>query len=159
LGNCRGNLDSLYQRVASTNKWGDKTSPQGKYREGGPDSERPASYFSGEQEKPMQDQGAYEKARKKVEAKIGFYIHLAVYTGVNILLMIINLVTSTQYLWFKWPLIGWGIGLLFHGFAVFAFSRGLSFKERMIEKELKREIRKKRHLEASHETKRKGNQG
>ena len=95
----------------------------------------------------MQDQEAYEKARKKVEAKIGFYIHLAVYTGVNILLIIINLVTSTQYLWFKWPLIGWGIGLFFHAFGVFAFSRGLSIKGRMIEKELKKETVKKRHTE------------
>jgi hypothetical protein len=95
----------------------------------------------------MQDQEAYEKARKKVEAKIGFYIHLAVYLGVNILLIIINLLTSTQYLWFKWPLIGWGIGLLFHAFGVFAFSRGLSFKDRMIERELRKQNLKKRHLE------------
>lgn len=95
----------------------------------------------------MQDQEAYEKARKKVEAKIGFYIHLAVYMGVNILLIIINLLTSTQYLWFKWPLIGWGIGLLFHAFGVFAFSRGLSFKDRMIERELRKQNLKKRHLE------------
>ena len=95
----------------------------------------------------MEDQEAYEKARKKVEAKIGFYIHLAVYTGVNILLIIINIVTSTQYLWFKWPLIGWGIGLFFHAFGVFAFSKGLSFKERMIEKELKKRTLKKRHRE------------
>jgi hypothetical protein len=95
----------------------------------------------------MQDQEAYEKARKKVEAKIGFYIHLAVYLGVNILLIIINLLTSTQYLWFKWPLIGWGIGLLFHAFGVFAFSRGLSFNDRMIERELRKQNLKKRHLE------------
>jgi hypothetical protein len=95
----------------------------------------------------MEDQEAYEKARKKVEAKIGFYIHLVVYTGVNILLIIINIVTSTQYLWFKWPLIGWGIGLFFHAFGVFAFSKGLSLKERMIEKELKKKTLKKQHLE------------
>ena len=86
----------------------------------------------------MENQETYEKARKKVEAKIGFYIHLAVYAGVNTLLIIINLITSTQYLWFKWPLIGWGIGILFHALGVFAFSKGLSIKERMIEKEIKK---------------------
>jgi hypothetical protein len=102
---------------------------------------------SSRQEKQMEDQEAYEKARKKVEAKIGFYIHLVVYTGVNILLIIINIITSTQYLWFKWPLIGWGIGLFFHAFGVFAFSKGLSLKERMIEKELKKKTLKKQHLE------------
>lgn len=92
----------------------------------------------------MQDSEAYEKAKKKVEAKIGFYTHLGVYLGVNILLITINLTTSTQYLWFKWPLIGWGIGLFFHGFGVFAFSKGLSIKERMIERELEKQgFRKK----------------
>jgi hypothetical protein len=86
----------------------------------------------------MQDPEAYEKAKKKIEAKIGFYIHLGVYLAVNILLITINLTTSTQYLWFKWPLIGWGIGLFFHAFGVFAFSKGLSIKERMIERELEK---------------------
>jgi len=67
----------------------------------------------------------------------------AVYAGVNTLLIIINLITSTQYLWFKWPLVGWGIGLFFHALGVFAFSKGLSIKERMIEKEMKKETLKK----------------
>ena len=86
----------------------------------------------------MENQEAYEKAKKRVEAKIGFYIHLAVYVGVNLLLLIINLTTSPEYLWFKWPLMGWGIGLFFHGLGVFAFSKGEVIKERMIEKEMKK---------------------
>ncbi len=91
----------------------------------------------------MVDEETYQKAKKRVEVKIGFYIHLVLYVGVNILLIIINVTTSTRYLWFKWPLIGWGIGLLFHALGVFAFSKGLSIKERMIEKELKKESLKK----------------
>lgn len=91
----------------------------------------------------MEQQEAYLKAKKKVEAKMGLYIHLAFYVAVNIILIIINLNTSTQYLWFKWPLIGWGIGLFFHAMGVFAFSKGLSLKERMIEKEMKRQATKK----------------
>lgn len=47
----------------------------------------------------MENQEAYEKAKKRVEAKIGFYIRLAVYVGVNVLLMIINLST------FRIPLV------------------------------------------------------
>jgi hypothetical protein len=86
----------------------------------------------------MENQEAYEKAKKRVEAKIGFYIHLAVYVGVNLLLLIINLTTSPGYLWFKWPLMGWGIGLFFHGLGIFAFSKGEAIKERMIEKEMKK---------------------
>ncbi|HUU80152.1 MAG TPA: 2TM domain-containing protein [Acidobacteriota bacterium] len=91
----------------------------------------------------MENQEAYQKAKKRVEAKIGFYIHLAVYVGVNILLIIINLLTSTQELWFKWPLIGWGIGVFFHALGVFAFTERSSIKERMIEKEMEKEALKK----------------
>lgn len=91
----------------------------------------------------MENQEAYEKAKKRVEAKIGFYIHLAVYVGVNVLLIIINLSTSPGYLWFKWPLLGWGIGLFFHGMSIFVFSgrRLREAKERMIEEEMKKESR------------------
>lgn len=91
----------------------------------------------------MQEHEAYLKAKKRVEVKIGFYIHLVFYLGVNAVLIIINLKTSTQYLWFQWPLIGWGIGVLFHAVGVYAFSKGLSIKERMIEKEMRRQGLKK----------------
>ena len=67
----------------------------------------------------MEDQEVYQIARKRVEEKFGFYVHLSVYIAVNIFLIIINLSTSTQYLWFKWPLMGWGIGLFFHALKVF----------------------------------------
>ncbi len=91
----------------------------------------------------MENQESYEKAKKRVEAKIGFYIHLAVYVGVNIFLIIINLSVSPETHWFKWPLLGWGIGLFFHGLSIFVFSgrRLREAKERMIEEEMKKESR------------------
>ena len=91
----------------------------------------------------MENQEAYQKAKKRVEARIGFYIHLAVYVVVNMLLIIINLLTSSQYLWFIWPLMGWGIGVFFHGLGVFVFSGGSAVKERMIEKEIKKDATRK----------------
>jgi hypothetical protein len=94
-------------------------------------------------ENAMQNQEAYQRAKKRAEAKIGFYLHLAVYIVVNILLIIINFSTSTEYLWFKWPLIGWGIGVFFHALGTFVFSGGSVIKERMIEKEMQKEARKK----------------
>jgi protein-S-isoprenylcysteine O-methyltransferase Ste14 len=90
------------------------------------------------EEPVMEDQEVYRKARKRAEAKIGFYIHLAVYLAVSVLLIVINLSTSSDVLWFKWPIIGWGIGVLFHGLGIFAFSEGSAFKERLIENEMKR---------------------
>jgi hypothetical protein len=92
----------------------------------------------------VENQEAYQKAKKRVEAKIGFYVHLAVYVAVNTLLIIINLLTSSQYLWFKWPLMGWGIGLFFHALGVFVFSGGSAIKEQMIQNEMKKETFKKR---------------
>jgi hypothetical protein len=88
----------------------------------------------------MESQEAYEKAKRRVEAKIGFYIHLAVYVGVNLLLLIINLTTSPRHLWFQWPLMGWGIGLLFHGIGISFYSRGRALKEKMIQRELGKEV-------------------
>jgi hypothetical protein len=92
----------------------------------------------------VENQEAYQKAKRRVEAKIGFYVHLAVYVAVNTLLIIINLLTSSQYLWFKWPLMGWGIGLFFHALGVFVFSGGSAIKEQMIQNEMKKETFKKR---------------
>jgi Na+/citrate or Na+/malate symporter len=86
----------------------------------------------------MENQELYQKAQKRVEAKIGFYLHLTVYVVVNILLIVVNLTTSTKYLWFKWPLIIWGLGLLFHSIGVRFSSAGYSIKERMIEKEMRK---------------------
>jgi hypothetical protein len=91
----------------------------------------------------MENEETYQRARRRVEAKIGFYIHLAVYVGVNILLIIINLLTAPRYLWFIWPLIGWGIGIFFHGMSTFFFTdrKFREIKDKMIEEEIKRESR------------------
>ena len=87
----------------------------------------------------MENQEAYQRAKKRVEAKLGFYIHLAVYMFVNTAVIVINISTSPEYFWFVWPLLGWGIGLFFHGMDVFVFSGRSSIMEKMIEKEMKKE--------------------
>ncbi|MDM5264068.1 2TM domain-containing protein [Sulfurovum sp. XTW-4] len=92
----------------------------------------------------MEHQKAYQRAKKRAKAKFGFYIHLSVYIAVSILLIVINLSSYTQYLWFKWPLMGWGIGVFFHALRVFVFSGRPSLTEKMIEKEMKREALKKK---------------
>ena len=49
----------------------------------------------------------------------GFYGNLVSYIVVNLGLLVLNLVTSPNHLWFYWPLLGWGIGVLIHGMKVF----------------------------------------
>lgn len=60
-----------------------------------------------------------KKARKRVKELKDYYGHLAVYLLVNSFLMALNLLTSPGDLWFLYPLLGWGIGLASHTFAVF----------------------------------------
>lgn len=81
----------------------------------------------------------YEKAKKRVEEIKGFYSHLIVYICVNVVLVTINLIIIPGILWFYWPLMGWGIGLFFHGMGVFVFSKFPSrqWEERKIKQIMK----------------------
>ena len=61
----------------------------------------------------------YETARQRAKAKYEFFVHAIVFAAVMVLLVVINLVTSSDYLWFIWPLLGWGLALVLHGARVF----------------------------------------
>lgn len=63
----------------------------------------------------------YNKAQKRVEEIKGFYGNLTSYVFVNIGLLVLNLVTSPNHLWFFWPLFGWGIGVVIHGMKTFNY--------------------------------------
>lgn len=65
------------------------------------------------------EEDKYYLAKKKVENLKGFYGNLASYIFVNIVLIVVNLSTSPDHLWFYWPLMWWGLGVLFHGLKVF----------------------------------------
>lgn len=80
----------------------------------------------------MDEQTKYQEAKRRVEELKGFYWHLVMYLLVNAVLVVINLLTSPVYLWFIWPLIGWGVGLIFHAFSVFGGLWGKSWEERKI---------------------------
>jgi transcriptional regulator with XRE-family HTH domain len=58
-------------------------------------------------------------ALSKVRKIKGFYIHLAQFILVITGLCILNLVISPSKLWFFWPALGWGIGILVHAASVF----------------------------------------
>lgn len=44
----------------------------------------------------------------------GFRTHLMVFIAVNLGLLAVNLLSNPHVLWFQWPLVGWGLGLLGH---------------------------------------------
>ena len=87
----------------------------------------------------MSEEEIYKQARKRVEEKKGFFVHLTVYICVNIgLVLIWAFAAGGGYPWFIWPLGGWGIGILFHFLGVFVFSRPTDWERREIEKEAER---------------------
>lgn len=80
------------------------------------------------------------RAEKRVEDKLGFFRHLAVYLLVNAFLFGINIWQSPNFLWFLFPLGGWGIALAAHFVTVFVLS-GRAVEEwrtREIEREAER---------------------
>ncbi len=82
----------------------------------------------------MEQNAKYERAKKRAEELKEFYHHLMVYVIVNAFLVVLNLLTSPGYYWFKWPLLGWGIGLTIHGATTFFPSAfwGSDWEERKI---------------------------
>ncbi|WP_417381169.1 2TM domain-containing protein [Gimesia sp.] len=82
-----------------------------------------------------QNEKNYDLAKERVEKKMGFMIHCGIYVVVNAGLIALNLTRSPDKYWFIWPLLGWGIGVVFHAFKVFGPARTASLKEKMIEKE------------------------
>lgn len=78
----------------------------------------------------------YQDAKRHVERKLRFFIHLTVYVLVNCGLVLLNLQHPSHELWSFGPLFGWGVALLFHGLAVFLRAPGATWKQRMIENEL-----------------------
>lgn len=67
----------------------------------------------------MSEEQIYEEAKKRVEAKKGFYTHLVVYIVVNIILVLIwAFVAGRGFPWFIFPIGGWGIAIIIHGISV-----------------------------------------
>ena len=80
----------------------------------------------------MSEVSKYERARKRAEELGEFYQHLVTYVVVNLFLIIVNFWTSPVYLWFFWPLAGWGLGLALHAVTVFGGNQfwGSEWRER-----------------------------
>ena len=88
----------------------------------------------------MLEQGTPAGTQAVARRKAGLYIHATVYAAVNVLLIIINLSTAPGRLWFEWPLLGWGIGLLAHAAAAFSLA-GRRREWRATRRQLRRDLR------------------
>ncbi len=79
---------------------------------------------------------AYTRAKERVENLKGFYGNLISYCVVIPVLIIINLNTS-NFQWFWFPMLGWGLGVFFHALETFGY--GKSWEERKIREILEKE--------------------
>ena len=83
----------------------------------------------------------YKRAKRRVNELKGFYSHLISYAAINVVLIIINLVTSPGRLWFYWVTIFWGIAVLLHASRVFLKDRflGEDWEEKKIKELMEKE--------------------
>ena len=77
-----------------------------------------------------------KEAKLRTEAKLGFYVHLAVYSCVNFVLYVVWWL-SGGFPWFVFPLLGWGFGLFVHFLWVFG---QISVTDRLAKKEYQKLI-------------------
>ena len=69
----------------------------------------------------------YHRAKSKVQAIKGFYGNLLAYCIVIPFLAYINY-NTTSFLWFIFPALGWGFGLLMNGLYAYGYSPFFSKK-------------------------------
>jgi hypothetical protein len=83
---------------------------------------------------PATDDERYDRARQKVEAKMGFFTHLLTFVVINVIFII---VAGADWLWVT---LFWGLGLAIHAFYTFFGDSDAvtGWKERQIQKELSR---------------------
>ena len=72
-------------------------------------------------------------ARRRAKAKLGWFSHAAVFLAVNTGLIALSVANGRN--WAAFPLIGWGLGLLLHGVAVWVLAPGGNLLETMVQRE------------------------
>ncbi len=90
----------------------------------------------------MENTIRYRNAKRQVDRKLGFFAHLTAYILINSVLIMFHLLRSPEAPLSFAPLFGWGIGLLFHGLAVFLRPSGATRKQRMIDQKLSEAVDK-----------------
>lgn len=93
-------------------------------------------------EVPTKEDEMRDKAIRRVDAIIGFRQHLLVYVIVNSFIFAVWLIVAliaggdSWFPWFIFPLLGWGIGIVMHGWGVYAQTDRK--REAMVTKEMER---------------------
>lgn len=92
----------------------------------------------------MEDQNkVLELAKLRVKKKKGFYGHFAAYLACGAFFFGLNMATmgGKDDVWFMFPLLPWGIGILIHYFTVFGLPGTNILTPEWEEQELQKEMR------------------
>jgi len=91
----------------------------------------------------MTEERRRELAIQRIKAKHDFRIHLLAYAVVNAALVVVWFLTSEQadggrtFFWPVLPIVGWGIGLVFHAYVTY-------FPPSLTEDDIQREMKRLR---------------
>jgi hypothetical protein len=88
--------------------------------------------------RPLPSEEIERLAHKRAGAKLGWYVHAAIYVVVNLFLLALSSYGFGQRPWSVFPLLGWGLGLGLHGISVFFLGAGGGFRERLLQHERER---------------------
>jgi hypothetical protein len=90
----------------------------------------------------------YIRAKKRVKAIKGFYVHLTVYIVINAFLLLSRAFSDESLqVFFQWQsyntLLFWGIGIVFHAFNVFGMNLllGANWESRKIKEYMEKDKR------------------
>ena len=90
----------------------------------------------------MSELEEYKRVRRQVEldeSRMAFKYHATAYITANVIFVLLNLLTYRGEVWFVYPLVGWGVGLLSHYlFGVKFFDKWWQKQERKIAELLKK---------------------
>ena len=84
---------------------------------------------------PMTPEDLDRLARRRANAKLGWYLHAVAFVLVNALIFSMSRYAFGPRPWSVDPLLGWGLGLVLHGVSVFLLGSGSGLRERMVQRE------------------------
>ncbi|NCT99156.1 MAG: 2TM domain-containing protein [Comamonadaceae bacterium] len=82
------------------------------------------------------DKDLERTARRRVAARMGWTLHALVFLAVNAGLVYLSLRSGRD--WAVYPVLGWGLGLLIHGLAVWVRLGGGGLYEHWMDRERER---------------------
>ena len=88
--------------------------------------------------KPLSSEELERLAHKRAGAKLGWYVHAAVYVLVNLLLLAAAYFGFWSRPWNPYPMLGWGLGLALHAASVFLLGPGGGLRNRLVQQERER---------------------